>query len=282
MSDPCSPKGAESVPHADDFLQSQYGVRRRGWRGRRIGVLTDPLFDLRLTRNRSYRSLAHKAASMPPRRVHVAAVDVPARRADLDAVVAALADTRHQVTVSFAPLGDRGKFENINLALRGVDLAQIDWLIVTDDDVAFPQHFLDRFLFACEAASLRIAQPAHCFRSHTAWEVTQRIWNSLVHITRFVECGPITAFHRSVFPHVLPFPETRWAWGVDVLWGEIARREGFQIGVVDATPIRHLRPVGKLYSQHSAVEEARQLLARHRIKRGSRAILETTAVLSHL
>jgi hypothetical protein len=141
---------------------------------------------------------------------------------------------------------------------------------------------MDRFLYASEAASLRISQPAHRFRSYTTWKITQRLWNSLVHTTRFVECGPLTAFHRDVFPHILPFPEIRFGWGIDVIWAEIARRENFDIGVVDATPIEHLRPVAQAYDVDAATSEARQLLDRFGVNRSSRQILSTTAVMRRL
>lgn len=70
-----------------DLLMSDYGTRRRGWRGYRAGRVTDPLFDLRLAFNGGFRALARSAAQMPVRRVHVASVDVPARRHDLEAVL---------------------------------------------------------------------------------------------------------------------------------------------------------------------------------------------------
>jgi len=219
---------------------------------------------------------------MPTRRVKVASVDVPTRRNDLERVLRTLKTTRHMVSVSLAPLGNRGKFENINLALRDVDLDPVDWLVVVDDDVALPPCFLDRFIYASEAASLRISQPAHRFHSYTTWEVTQRMWNSLVHTTRFVECGPLTAFHRDVFRHLLPFPETRSGWGLDVIWGEIARREGFRVGIVDATPVAHLRPVAQAYDVSAAISEAEQLMRRFDVCRSNREILKTTAVLTRL
>ena len=267
----------------EDLLLSRFGTRRLdGWRGRRFGLFADAAFDLRLAAGGGFRALARRAAAAPPRRVHVASVDVPARRADLQAVLRALRDTRHAVTVTLAPLGERGKFQNINLALREVDLGDVDWLVVVDDDIAFPPHFLDRFLYAAEAASLRIAQPAHRFRSHTTWAVTQRRWAGLVHTTHFVECGPVTAFHRDAFDAVLPFPETRWAWGLDVLWGETARRRDWRIGVVDATPIGHLRPVAQVYEHAAAAAEARALLQHYGVRRSNREILQTTAVLKRL
>ncbi len=267
---------------SEGILVSGYGGRRVGWRGYRWGRVTDTLFDLRLALNTGYRALARHAKEMPSRHIHIASVDVPKRRCALEGVLRTLTASRHNVTVSLAPLGDRGKFENINLALHDVDLGPVDWLIVVDDDVAFPPRFLDRFLYASEAASLRISQPAHRFRSYTSWEITQRVWNSLVHTTRFVECGPLTAFHHDVFGHVLPFPETRSGWGLDIIWADIARREGFQIGVVDATPVEHLRPVAQTYDVRAAIAEGQQLLQRFGVRRSGREILETTAVLTRL
>jgi hypothetical protein len=259
-----------------------YAGRDIGWRGYRGGRVTDPVFDLRLALNPRYRALARHAAKMPSRRVHIASVDVPGRRNALESVLRTLTASRHNVTVSLAPLGDRGKFENINLALRDVDLRSVDWLIVVDDDVALPSRFLDRFLYASEAASLRISQPAHRFRSHTTYQVTQRVWNSLVHTTRFVECGPLTAFHRDIFGYVMPFPETRWSWGLDLIWAEMARREGFRIGVVDATPIKHLRPVAQSYDAGAAEAEMQELLQRFGVHSSSQEIPETVAVLTRL
>jgi len=119
--------------------------------------------------------------------------------------------------------------------------------VVVDDDVTLPAHFLDRFIYASEAASLRIAEPEHHFRSHPSWELTQRVWNSHVHTTHFVECVPITAFHNYVLQYVLLFPYSQSGWGLDVIGGEIARdkgfSKGFSIGIVATTPIEHLRPV---------------------------------------
>lgn len=267
-----------------DLMLSTYGTREVSGKAyyNRHPRRADALFNAWLNCKPSYRRLVAAADRLPVQRIHVASVDVPSRRQDLDAVLAALKNTRHEVSVSLAPIGDRGKFHNINVALADVDLQALDWLIVTDDDIGFPPHFLDRFVYACHASGLRIAQPAHCFKSYTTWAVTQRLWNSLVHTTHFVECGPLTMFHRDVFADVLPFPETRWAWGLDVLWGELARRRQLPIGIVDATPIAHLRPIAQLYEAEAAVAEGRQLLAQNGIARSNREILQTTAVLTKL
>lgn len=267
----------------DDFIDlfnSSYGVRPHGsWRSRRPGRVVDAVFDARLALNSAYRLLRRHAARMPVRKVLVASVDVAARRADLDIVVGDLRASRHDVTVTLPPLGDRGKFQNINIGLQNFNLDDYDWLLVVDDDVALRPRFLDTFLYVAEFANLKICQPAHLFHSYTTWDVTQRVWNSLAHVTHFVECGPITAFHRDTFAHCLPFPETRWAWGIDVLWAEIARRQGFRIGVVDATPISHLREVAQSYGRQAATDEGHQLLARFNVRRDSRDLMQTIEVI---
>lgn len=277
------PGTGDGADNCDALLEATYGNRdESGWRSYAEGEQTDKLFDLANKLNPRLWAVARRAARAPLRRVHVVAVDVPARREGLNRVFRALRDSRHDVTTSLAPLGDRGKFQNINIGLADLDLSGVDWLIVVDDDVAFPKHFLDRFIYVCEAATLKIAQPAHRFRSFTTWAITQRVWNSLAHLTHFVECGPLTAFHRDVFDRVLPFPETRWAWGVDVVWAEIARRDGFRIGVVDATPIEHLRPVAATYDPIAARDEARALLDSYHVRRTHREVFATTAVLNRL
>lgn len=279
MNDPIQSRAADD----SKLLSSEIGLRDyEGWRGYRKGRRSDFIFDLAARVDPRYWQIARAARRMPVRQVHIASVEVPARRAGLDSVIAALCKTRHEVSVSLAPLGDRGKFGNINVALRDVDLGKLDWLIVVDDDVAFPDNFLDQFLYICEAAELKLAQPAHRFRSYATWRVTQRVWNSLAHLTAFVECGPLTAFHRDIFSDVIPFEETRWAWGIDILWAELARRRGFRIGIVDATPIEHLRPVAQSYDVDTARTEAQQLFDRFGINRTQEEVFIPATVLSKL
>ena len=208
-------KAGERVPApARDFFDDPYGEKRGlSWRGRTLGRITDPLFDLPLAWRGQARRLSEQAALLPVRRILVASVEAPGREAQLGRVLQALRQTRHDVTVALAPMAGRGKFQNINAALQGHDLAGFDWLLVTDDDVAVPPGFLDRFIALAELEGLKLCQPAHRFHSHARFELTLRAWNCLVRRTNFVECGPVTAFHRDAFSLLLPFAESRWAWG---------------------------------------------------------------------
>jgi hypothetical protein len=137
-----------------------------------------------------------------------------------------------------------------------------DWLLVVDDDVRLPRAFLDRFVAVCEAFGLDLAQPAQTLRSHSAWKVTRRRPASLVRETRFVEIGPVTAFSRRAAAELLPFPQLRYGWGLDLHWAAIAGQRGWRLGVVDALPVRHeSRLVGATYSRDDAESEAAGFLA---------------------
>jgi hypothetical protein len=80
--------------------------------------------------------------------------------------------------------------------------------------------------------------------------------------TAFVEIGPVTAFHHTVFDTLLPFPPLRSGWGLDAHWSAVAAEHGWPIGVIDATPIRHgLRLIASSYDRSDAIAEARAFLA---------------------
>jgi hypothetical protein len=80
--------------------------------------------------------------------------------------------------------------------------------------------------------------------------------------TGFVEIGPATAFAQVSFPTLLPFPELRMGWGLDVHWAALARERGWRCGVVDAVSIIHrAAPAAADYARADAVAEARTFLA---------------------
>jgi GT2 family glycosyltransferase len=207
--------------------------------------------------------LERAARGAPPaRRVLALGVERPERRELARAIRAELLRSRHSVELHTCPAGGRGKFENLNLLLAEHGAAGHDWLLVVDDDIELPRGFLDRFVFLCERFSLQLAQPAHRLNSHAAWSVTRRRPRSVVRETNFVEIGPVTAFARETFPVLLPFPELRMGWGLDVHWAALAHEHGWRCGVVDAVSIRHrVAPAADAYAREAAVAEARSFLA---------------------
>jgi GT2 family glycosyltransferase len=212
----------------------------------------------------------------PPRRVLVLGIERPEHHQLAAAAHAELLRSRHHVELHTAPPGARGKFENLNLLLHarergtgvggggrgGAPINEHDWLLVIDDDVQLPRGFLDRFLFLCERFSLALAQPAHRLHSHAAWPVTRRRARSVVRETSFVEIGPVTAFASATFPVLLPFPDLRMGWGLDLHWAALAREHGWRCGVLDAVAIGHrAAPAAAAYARDDALAEARAFLA---------------------
>jgi hypothetical protein len=194
--------------------------------------------------------------------VLVLGVERPERRATAAAIRAELVRSRHDVELHMSPPGALGKFENLNRLLAAHPADGHDWLLAVDDDVVLPRGFLDRLLFLAERFGLQLAQPAHRLRSHAAWRVTRRRPGVVARETPFVEIGPVTAFARATFPALLPFPDVRMGWGLDLHWAALARESGWRCGVLDALAIGHCAaPAGDAYSREAAVAEARALLA---------------------
>ena len=205
-----------------------------------------------------------RAAAAEPqrRRVQVLCIARPQHAAAVTAIRAELAASRHEVEMLTAPPGGRGKFENLNLLLAKHPAAGHDWLFVIDDDVRFAPR-LSRPLpvpggaFLADAGTARA--PARLARRLGGHPPPA---GSAVRETAFVEIGPVTAFAAEAFAELLPFPELRMGWGLDLHWAAIARRKGWRCGVVDAVPIGHrLSPAGAGYGHEQAIAEARLFLA---------------------
>jgi len=263
--------GGIAGPDPASFLSGE----PRGIVGRRAqtaALVRDRTLDARLRFGGVRRKLDKLVADVPPRNVRVLSVYRPPA-GPLVASMGRLRSRRHGVSYGFGSLGGvvpslaaetvvadmgGGKFENLNhLIGRGAD-----WVIVVDDDVQLPARFLDRFVGLCEKFDLGLAQPAQSLRSHAAWGVTRRQPGTLLRETRFVEIGPVTAFRRDVAAVLLPFPELRYGWGLDLHWAALAEEHGWKLGVVDALAVRHeTGEVGATYSADAAVAEARSFLA---------------------
>jgi hypothetical protein len=255
---------------APDHLSGDAGDVTNPWRRakRAVGDLTFEAIDRAAGVRRRADAIGR---TTPERRVLVAAIYRP----DSALALGLLRSDRHELRCALGATGaadpalaehtvaehlSGGKFENLNRVLAGVE--EFDWLLVVDDDVRLPAHFLDRFIAICERFELDLAQPAQSQLSHSAWKVTRRRPASLARETRFVEIGPVTAFGPRAAAELLPFPELRFGWGLDLHWAALAAERGWRLGVVDATPVRHESArVGSAYPIEDAQAEAAGFLA---------------------
>jgi hypothetical protein len=265
-----------TLPDPSTFLSGDAGDVTDPWRRlkRTAGELAYGAIDRLSGSRRRAARLAH--AATPQRDVLVIGVYRPGSL--LPEALPALRSERHRVRIALGSTGPAdeplrehtvaeglagGKFENLNRVLEAAGAARdADWTIVIDDDVRVVRAFLDRFIGVCEAFDLDLAQPAQTLRSHSAWKVTRRRPATLVRETRFVEIGPVTAFRRAAAAELLPFPELRFGWGLDLHWAAVAAERGWRLGVVDALPVRHeFGLVAAAYARQDAVDEAARFLA---------------------
>jgi GT2 family glycosyltransferase len=258
------PSGQPGAP-PDDFLTGTSGTVG-GLGAVRREALDEALDAWQLLSAKRLRLNLAARHAPPLRRVLALGVERPEHQEMAAAMHDEVLRSRHDVELHTCLADTRGKFENLNLLLAaqvgGTPIPDHDWLLMIDDDVELPHGFLDRFLFLCERFSLTLAQPAHRLNSHAAWPVTRRHAGSAVRETSFVEIGPVTAFARAAFPVLLPFPELRMGWGLDVHWAALAREHGWRCGVVDAVAISHrVAPAAAGYARADAVAEARSFLA---------------------
>jgi GT2 family glycosyltransferase len=253
------PDSAPALPPAPDFLSGSTGAPLRG-----RAVARDLRADLALAIRGVPRRLDRAAAAAPRRRVLALAVEGAAAPNLLGGVSRELATSRHAVELRTTAAAGAGKFENLNRLLGERPQRDCDWLLLIDDDVSLPRGFLDRFLFLAERFDLALAQPAHRARSHAAWPLTRRRPGSMVRETPWVEIGPVVALRGDTLTTLVPFPPLRMGWGLDAHWAAVARERGWRMGIVDATPVRHLlRPIAAGYGTDAAVEEARAFLVDH-------------------
>jgi GT2 family glycosyltransferase len=253
-------RGIEPSPPTDDFLSGESG-EVGGIDGARREIADRISDGIELLSGRRLR-LARAARTLPRRRVLALGIVRERHRALAEAIEAELRSTRHGVEIATIGAGRRGKFENLNALLAEHPAEGHDWLIVFDDDIELPHGFLDRFLFLAERFELDLAQPAHRLASHAAWRVTRRQRGSVARQTQFVEVGPLTAFSRSTFSTLLPFPPLRMGWGLDAHWAAVARQRGWRCGVIDALAINHrAAPAAQAYSRVQTIAEARAFLA---------------------
>jgi hypothetical protein len=159
-----------------------------------------------------------------------------------------------------AGTGPGTKFELVNRLLAENPPGEGDYVVVADDDAEFVRGDLVAFVRSAADASLDLAQPAHSLRSNISHRITWRRPLSRARLTTFVEIGPIFAVSPEWRERVVPFPEdVGMGWGLELRWMDL-REEGCRLGIVDATPVRHLARFASAYAPDEEVARLNRLL----------------------
>lgn len=152
-----------------------------------------------------------------------------------------------------------------------------DYFWLPDDDLMADTATINAMFDFAAAYRLALAQPALTRDSYFTWPLLLQDTRYQLRFTRFVEAmAPL--FDRAALLACLPtFSESASGWGLDFLWpGLLAGRGESAIAVIDATPVRHSRPVGggdlyKKTGMQAALRDKRVLFAKYGLDAGALA-----------
>ena len=149
------------------------------------------------------------------------------------------------------------KFTIVNRILARENLAEYDYVLITDDDIELPDGFLDDFIGVQETLCFALAQPARTLESNVDHPVTQERHSCIARETAFVEIGPLFCVATPAFGVLMPFDESFYmGWGLDQVWPLQMKDAGLRMGVIDITPVHHrMRPVASTYSSDAARQQ---------------------------
>ena len=121
---------------------------------------------------------------------------------------------------------------------------EYDYIWLPDDDIDADQETISRMFEVARAVGLDLFAPALHESSYYAHFITMRNPRFHGRWTGFVEIM-VPGFSSAALEKLLPtldLSETGWGWGLDSLWPKLLGYEN--VGIIDATPVAHTRPVG--------------------------------------
>ena len=135
-----------------------------------------------------------------------------------------------------------------------VDRYQAFWF--PDDDLSANGATIDRLFAFFRAYELCLAQPALTANSYATWNTLFQDTRCHIRYTGFVEIMAPLFSRRALEVCARTFAESPSGWGLDWVWPTLCRRAGLgRIAIVDATPVRHTRPLGgELYRNHPTMD----------------------------
>ncbi len=124
-------------------------------------------------------------------------------------------------------------------------LENYDWIWLPDDDLDATTSDLNKMFDIAQAYNLDLAQPSLTWDSYFSWLITLQNPNFKLRYTNFVELmAPL--FSAPMLKGVLPaFSGRRFGWGLDLFWSRWMPDPAFRTAIIDATSVRHTKPIGK-------------------------------------
>jgi hypothetical protein len=143
---------------------------------------------------------------------------------------------------------------------------EYDHVWLPDDDILASQDTISAMFDAAAALQFKLFTPALQEESHYGHYIIMRNRRFFARRVGFVEIMT-PGFSRPALEqllHTLDLSETGWGWGLDPLWAQLLDHK--DLGIIDAVPVLHTRPVGKLRDadlHRRCSEENDRILADH-------------------
>ena len=151
------------------------------------------------------------------------------------------------------------KFTLLNRLLAEHGLHDYEFVLVVDDDIRLPPHFLDHYLDVVSHCNFALAQPARTHHSFIDHFFVSQLPGIDARETRFVEIGPLFSISRAAFDLLLPFDEeSPMGWGYDFVWPVTLAQRSLRLGIVDKTPIAHDLRKPVTHYRHSEADRQMQ------------------------
>lgn len=141
-----------------------------------------------------------------------------------------------------------------------------DHIWLPDDDILASQDTVSAMFEAARALQFKLFTPALHEDSHYTHYIIMRNRNFFARRVGFVEIM-VPGFSRPVLEQLLGTLDestTGWGWGLDPLWAKLLDYQ--DLGILDAVPVLHTRPVGTLRDadlHRRLSEENDRILAAH-------------------
>ncbi len=139
------------------------------------------------------------------------------------------------------------KWEGLRVLLNEWDgWRDYDNVWLPDDDILASQDTISTMFQAATALQFDLFSPSLQENSHYGHYINMRNRNFFARRVGFVEIM-IPGFRRPVLERLLDtldLSTTGWGWGLDPLWAKLL--DYTDLGILDAVPVLHTRPVGTL------------------------------------
>jgi hypothetical protein len=125
-----------------------------------------------------------------------------------------------------------------------IDIGNYDYIWLPDDDILVDEATINALFARAKNDQFDLFQPALTINSHFSWDITREDFRCFSRRTNFVEIMAPGFSLRCFRLLTGSFKLTSSGWGLEWLWAREVGSRGFKMGIIDATPVFHFRPVG--------------------------------------